>query len=258
MYFNNMEPRDYTNDIVERIIRGFLQSIASGMSLETFIDTNEHVISLKEELVRVGELFDENENMLNQVRSDLAERSTQAADNFDQRNQMIRTLLNNALSLLSEGNSNEDHQPEVVRETPLRDSSADDQSDTDTDDFRSLYDSSESADRSDVDQRPSMPAPVRPAPVEEPSDNEDDFSLSDDIDLEDEDLDDLVDVTSQASPSQDISKHPNITENFIGLEDSNMIMLVYVKYSHLPYHYVMSGSRYKLTLNGSQLISTVV
>lgn len=75
--------------------------------------------------------------------------------------------------------------------------------------------------------------------------------------LDDEDLDTSSDEV-QEQVEVDLIKNPDIVEGFVSIEDTNMVMLVFVKYSHLPYHYTVDGARYKFVVNGSQIISTLV
>jgi len=88
---------------------------------------------------------------------------------------------------------------------------------------------------------------------------DDDFDDEDEFNLDDEDLEELeTSSEQQVGSTEHIVKHSEIVEDFNNIEDTNMLMFIFVRYSHLPYHYTLNDIHYKLVLNGSQIISTAV
>jgi FtsZ-binding cell division protein ZapB len=94
---------------------------------------------------------------------------------------------------------------------------------------------------------------------EEEYDSEEDMEYEnfdeDSLDLEDEDLESVQPEVSSPTP---IIKNPEIAEDFTSVDNIPMVTLVFVKYSHLPYHYHIGDVRYKIVLNGSQIVSVTV
>ena len=77
----------------------------------------------------------------------------------------------------------------------------------------------------------------------------------DEFDFDDEDLE----TSNEPAPEvSGIVKHPEIIEEFDNLENHNLIMYIFARYSHLPYHYILDGVRHKFLLSGSQIISSTV
>jgi hypothetical protein len=115
---------------------------------------------------------------------------------------------------------------------------------SDIDDFDDMYESDEVEDENLVSEDSVL------------EDEDLDSLYSDEFDLEDEDLEeeDVVQPTQEIV----ITKHPEITDNFVNPRDPHMNTLIFVRYSHLPYHYISEGIRYKLVLNGSEIVSSRV
>ena len=100
----------------------------------------------------------------------------------------------------------------------------------------------------------------------ENDDDDDDLDMFENDD-DDDDLDMYVanDVVSgersselDMSENTDITKNPLIQEQWDSLNDEGKVSFIFVRYSHLPYHYTANGVRYKLTLlGGSQIGSTI-
>ena len=230
---------------IQLMLREFLFSIASGTSQEAFLRDSQNVAQLINEInelrATVNSLRVENEDL--ESRLDLAQ--DQVSDLRDNHDAEVRSLLERALGLIGRGSdatATATHVDGWATQTALDPTDnvevliGLEEEDLD-EDFDDLYEAANPDDGYDDDD-----------------DDSDDEINDEDFDFDDEDLETRADTV----PAGTITKNPEITENFVSLEDSHLTMFIFVRYSHLPYHYTMNGVRYKLLLAGSQIVSTTV
>lgn len=257
MYNQAEEASVDLRSLMRTILTNFLMSMASGISMNDFLTVNDHV----QQLIR---LFEE----LQEVNSSLSAQINNATEIMESQEQALQqranlplpeitSLLSRALVLLGgaqpfEGDRlmSEDilgrttgtvtDTQYIIRDVGIEVNIPDTEELVEEVDFDGDIDG-------DILEEDSTP--VEDIPYEEV--DEDDF------DLEDEDLDDVPQPVSQDA-SEEIVKNPEITENFTDVEDSHMVTFIGVRYSHLPYHYTIGNVRYKLVINGSQIVSTRV
>jgi hypothetical protein len=225
--------------LLSQIVRSYLLSAVSGASLESFIRHDENADILRSEFSRIRETLEEREQELEDVRSQL---TVAVSSNSITHSRTIKALLERALTLMDNNDLHALENLQVEEDVMLE--------------FEDLYDIEVNPEPHEEEELVTF-VPQEAESVQEAESQELDLDLEDeDFDLEDEDLD-----GSQSTPltsSEDLTKNPEISENFTNLEDGNMVMLVYVKYSHLPYHYISDGLRRKFVLNGSQIVSATV
>lgn len=247
--------------LLRTILTNFLMSVATGVSMNDFLTVSDQV----HQLIRLfEELQADNSSLSAQINSatEIMESQEQA---LQQRADLplpeITSLLSRALVLLGGAQPVEDNPsapedifgrttgivtgtvagtPYIIRDVGIDFTIPDTEELVETVDFDGDIDG-------DMLEEDSIP--VEDIPYEEV--DEDDF------DLEDEDLDDVLQPVSQDA-SEEIVKNPEITEDFTNVENSHMVTFIGVRYSHLPYHYTIGDVRYKLVINGSQIVSTRV
>jgi len=259
------------------VLTAYLQALAAGQTMVQFLESNEVVRDLIQEVTA-------------EVNSIV--RLTQQMETFRQRNQELigesltlrreydellarpsvsrdpLVLLETALDILRQRPVTvmafEPAREEVQSNTPQQDPSilhedeSEDESESDDefeleDLFEDTEDSFEEEEEEEEYEEPSTP--VSPAPSTPRSSDETHIIESEShFNLDDE----LEQSTQTPVLSDEFAKNPEIRENLDGLENDHMIRFVFVRYSHLPYHYTVSGTRYKFILNGSQVISTIV
>ena len=244
--------------LIRRMLTSFLISMANGTSIDQFIQGNDDVRRFISDYLNLSE---SRLSLCNQI-EDLQEQITRATDimeaqalsiNNDNREEM-RSLLMRALSLLGE-------EPEELTRALERDEEvreADDSVVYNPDLYTIHYveNESEDVDDEDVDDEDVDDEDVD-VDVEDIDVDDEDVDLDDeDLDLDDEDLENVVEQDQIEEVS--IVKHPDITDNFVSLEDSHMKMFICVRYSYLPYHYTVNGVRFKLVVDGSQIAQQMV
>ena len=239
-------------EALQGILRGFLLSVVAGTTQEEFLRTNETVLRVINEVnslrEQVEQLREENEELTERINTLTGENSElRARPQQMQHQRTVVALLERAMTLI-----NSELQVGSFSETDTAngeemlvvglvdgDLTIEDIEDTEDIEYSDLYEAANPDDDDDDD---------------DDDDTEEALVDSEHIDFEDEDL-----VTQEtAVPEGTVVKNPDITEDFTRLDDSHMVGFIFVRYSHLPYHYTLNGVRYKLVLAGSQVVSSAV
>ena len=213
--------------------------MANGIALESFLNESEPVRRISGEVERLTDIAISLNELLRQTRLELETVASRPAVV----DPAVTELLERALVLLNgTGQTPPAATPSqpAPAQRPLAPQTPTPSNQSDLDDFFDLYPNGDSHRDSEE--------------VGDTDGDDVEVAVELDFDLDDEDLDYILSETT----SGDLTKNPEITEGFTDLEDSNMTMFVFVRYSHLPYHYTIDGVRYKLVLSGSQIVSSVV
>lgn len=247
---NNTFTLEFLREKIDLLLNQFLVHLSLGGSLSNFITGNvEAERTIDTIMDSISEELNELSTEVDRLNSELELAQGAPSASWSDKEAIVRDLLVSALNKLNE--DNEQLEEEII-----------------------------------IEERVVEPAvPVRPVRVEEPVATEihveesvTDDDLTDILDIlgdifdyeddEDEDYDDDDDeddevyhTTFQAqahSSNNQFLKHPNITENWTELENASMRLFIFAKYSHLPFHYSLGETNYKLVPNGSDIIAIVV
>lgn len=253
--------------LIRQILTNFLMSMANGLSIDSFLTSNDEVNRLLREFQNLREsnesLLEVNES-LNQTNLSLQEQIENATLIMDAQevamarnnNSEAISLLLNAIDILGGVQGGNVLVTEDTVEEETATPAVEEITEEVVEEVLAPVDDAHEDDDIDEIFGTTSTTPYEET-TEEPVGQEPDYDGIDDEDFEFDD-EDLEQEAQETSAEITIVKNPEITDNFVSIEDSYMRIFICVRYSHLPYHYTVDGVRYKFVVEGSQTVAVRV